>query len=111
MGWLGYLEELDYKDLLDSMADPDKKRKSLVTMVWKAMGEMIEHCQWTTAKKVKYFIHMEAIKTKTIQIKYQLLQIYMDHNNIIKHAQLWKQIVTFFVHTQRHNWDSEGPKY
>ena len=86
-----------------------KKKKPLVAVVWKKIKKMIKHCQWTMNKKVKYFIHMETVKTETTQTKYQLLQVYMDQASIINHAWLWKQMVTFFVHTQKKK--SEKPKY
>ena len=54
---------------------------------------------------------MEAVKTKMAQIKYQLLQIYMDYDNIIKYIQLWKQMVAFFICTQRHSWNGKKLKY
>ena len=45
MGWKVHLEELDQKDLLDSMADPNEKKEPLVAVVWKKMKKMIKHCQ------------------------------------------------------------------
>ena len=52
---------------------------------------------------------MKAVKTKAMQIKYQLLQVYMDQVSIVDHAQLWKQMVAFFVRMQER--ESERPKY
>ena len=52
---------------------------------------------------------MEAVRTEAAQTKYQLLQMYMDWVSIVDHAQPWKQIVTFFVHTQKK--ENKKPKY
>ena len=86
MEWLGYLKELDCKNLLDLVMDLDEKKKLLVAVVWKTIGKMIEHCQWMTAKKIGYFIRIKVVKMKVMQIKYQLLQMYMDCNNIVKYV-------------------------
>ena len=109
MGWKAHLEGLDREDLLDSVADPDEEREPLVAVVWKGMEEMIEHCQWTTDKKVGYFIRMEAVRTEAAQTKYQPLQAYMDRASIVDHARPWKQMVAFFVCMQGR--ENEGPKY
>ena len=73
------------------------------------MEEIIEHCQRMTVNKTEYFICMEAVKTEAAQTRYQLLQPYMDHTSIVDHAQLWKQMVVFFVHTQGK--ENKKPKY
>ena len=52
---------------------------------------------------------MEAVRTEVAQIKYQPLQTYMDWASIVDHAQLWKQMVAFFVHMQGR--ENEEPKY
>ena len=62
-----------------------------------------------TMNKTKYFICMEIIKMEITQIKYQSLQPYMDCTNIVDHAQLWKQRMIFFIHTQKK--ENKGPKY
>ena len=78
-------------------------------MVWKKMEKIIKYCQWMMDKKIKYFICMEAVRTKAAQIKYQLLQMYMDWVSIVDYVQLWKQMVTFFVCMQGK--ESKKPKY
>ena len=70
-------------------------------MIWKTIEKMIKYCQWMTTNKTKYFICMEIIKMKATQIKYQLLQPYMDHASIVNYVWLWKQIVAFFVCIQK----------
>ena len=91
------------------MTNPDKEKELLVAVVWKTMKEIIKYCQQMTANKVGYFICMKTVRTKAVQIRYQLLQLYMDHASIVNHAWLWKQMVAFFIHTWGR--ENEKPKY
>ena len=92
------------------MVDLNKKKKLLVTIIWKIIKKMIKYCQQTTTNKTGYFICMEVVRTKVAQTKYQLLQPYMDHTNIINYTWLWKQIITFFVHMQKKKNEKQNNK-
>ena len=83
------------------MEGPKEDEEPLVTVVWNAMEEMLQHCQRTVKQQAGYYIRMEVVRSEVKQTKYRPLQPYMDPDAVKDYARPWKQIVVFFVRTQQ----------
>jgi Orsellinic acid/F9775 biosynthesis cluster protein D len=115
-GWSKYLKQLNRNELLECIrepkSDPDEKEEKEVVerVIWQAMGEIARISQASIINRVGVFVRKEAIRTEQNQTKYQPLQAYQHEEEIEDHVRSWRQVLMFFVRTQKeHDWES--PKY
>ena len=109
VGWPRYLKGIGRKELLALIAPPDEESEPLVSTIWKAMDELVKHCQHTVVTKAGYYMRMEVVRTEKAQTKYRPLQRYMDRDSVTQHALPWKQMVAMFVRTRGR--EQEEPRY
>ena len=75
----------------------------MLTAIWQAMDDMIQHCQQTVIHRVGIFVRLEAIRTEKHQTRYHPLQGYMNAKLVQEYGRPWKQIVMFIgrIYQQR----------
>ena len=77
----------------------------MLTAIWQAMDNMIQHCQQTVIHRVGIFVRLEAIRTEKHQTRYHPLQGYMNAKLVQEYGRPWKQIVMFIGRTyQQQEW-------
>ena len=111
-GWQKYLSKTDghRTKILAAIEEPDPGKEPTTAMIWKAMDDLLSHCQHNVANRVGYYARMEVVRTEKHQTKYQPLLPYKDLRAIKENGRPWKQMIAFFVRTRReHDWAS--PKY
>lgn len=113
-GWHGYLKELNSEELMESVQKPGSDPENpepFEEAIWEAMTEVARISQ-TTVSQSGVFVRMEAIRTEEHQTRYSPLETYWDPESIDRRAQPWRQMLMFFVRTQkRHNWRSPPYKF
>ena len=115
-GWSKYLQGIDRDELLTSIEPPqqDPTQQTDVDQVevaiWKAIEKVARVSQTTVNDRVGVYVRLEAIRDQQNQIPYQPLKAYMEGESIERRVLPWRQIMMFFVRTQReHEWTS--PQY
>ncbi|KAI4192651.1 MAG: hypothetical protein LQ350_008599 [Teloschistes chrysophthalmus] len=109
-GWHRYLKGLDPLKLMESVEDPDEETEPVLCTIWKAMDQMIRHCQQTVIERVGLFIRMEAVRTEKHQTRYYPLQGNMNAQTFGRYSRPWKQLLMFFGRTL-HQREWKVPKY
>ena len=89
-GWHTYLAGIERDKLLESVDRLDAETEPILTAIWQAMDDMIQHCQQTVIYRVGIFIRLEAIRTEKYQTRYHLLQGYMNAKLVQEYDRLWK---------------------
>jgi RecQ family ATP-dependent DNA helicase len=110
--WHEYLggPESDRSKLLAAIEEPDPQKEPVAAAIWKAVEDLLSHCQHNVVHQVGHYVKMEAVRTEKQQTKYQPLKPYKEISAIKENSKPWKQMMAFFVRTQRqHDWAS--PKY
>jgi hypothetical protein len=106
-GWEKYLKKYDRDELLAAVEKPGcnpEKEERFEVVVWKAMTDVATISQ-DTVSKASVFVRMEAIRTEEHQTRYTPLETYWDPESIDRRAQPWRQILMFFVRSNReHDW-------
>ncbi len=109
-GWDKYLANVKVNKLLDCVAASDEETEQELWMIWQGMDRMVQECQNTVVSWAELYIWFKAIQTEKHQTWYTSLKGYMDCKAVVKHAQLWKQILMFIGRTQgEQEW--RKPKY
>ena len=85
-GWHTYLAGIEREKLLESVEEAEEENEPILARVWRAMDEMMRHCQQTVIYRVGVSVRMEAIRTEKHQTRYQLLQAYMDGQSIQQYS-------------------------
>lgn len=113
-GWHKYLKELNPDELIASVQKPGgdpENPEPYEEAIWEAMTEVTRISQ-TTVSETGVFVRMEAIRTEQHQNRYVPLETYWDAESIDRRAQSWRQVLMFFVRTQReHDWQSPPYKF
>ena len=90
--------------------DPEKP-EPYETVIWKAMTEVARISQMTVSK-AGVFVRMEAVRSEKHQTRYTPLETYWDPDEIARKVQPWRQMMVFFVRTQKeHDWQSPPYKF
>ena len=85
-GWHTYLAGIEREKLLELVEEAEEENEPILARVWRAMDEMMRHCQQTVIRRVGVSVRMEAIRTEKHQTRYQLLQAYMDGQSIQQYS-------------------------
>jgi hypothetical protein len=112
--WHKYLKKPNPKDIMASVAPPSQdpeKPEPYEEMIWKAMTKVAQISQETTSE-AGVFVRMEAVRTEKHQTRYTPLETYWDSDAIERRVQPWRQMLMFFVRTQKeHDWQSPPYKF
>ena len=107
--WHKYLKGYDHKQLMASIAKPNtdpENPEPFEEAIWEAMTDVARMSQQTVSK-AGVFVRMEAVRTEKQQTRYMPLETYWDPESVDRRAQAWRQMLMFFVRTQReHEWRS-----
>lgn len=109
-GWHEYLVGKDRLMLLDLIAEPGEDDPEEIHVIWRAMDQMIRHCQQTVGTRVGIFVRLEAIRTEKHQTRFYPLQPYMDAKQMGEYSRPWKQVIAFIARTQTNPLEGR-PKY
>ncbi|KAJ6113213.1 hypothetical protein N7523_006530 [Penicillium sp. IBT 18751x] len=105
--WAQYLQGIPVRPLSEAIATPNPDTEGPEGI--DAMDQIARVSQRIT-KQCGHLIRIEAARTEKDQSPHQLLQAYMDIDNIIRHVELWQRVLMFFARTQQpHEWRS--PRY
>jgi hypothetical protein len=91
-----YLVGIERPDLLACVKEPvsdanpqkDKEAKPVEVAIWTAMDRLVRFSQASVIDWISVFVQLEAIRTKKHQTQFQLLQLYIDKDAIVKHVRL-----------------------
>lgn len=112
--WPQHLQDIDHKDLVASIAEPEDSPdpvEARARVIWRAMDRMVRVSQMAVMQ-VGHQLRIEAIRSERHQNQYRPLQAYMDQEAIVKHMRPWQQIMMFFVCTQApHEWESPAYRF
>jgi superfamily II DNA helicase RecQ len=112
--WHKYLQKPNPKDMIASVTAPStdpEKPEPYETVVWKAMTDVAQISQMTVSK-AGVFVRMEAVRSEKHQTRYTPLETYWDPDEIARRVQPWRQMMMFFVRTQKeHDWQSPPYKF
>lgn len=112
--WHKYLKKPNPTDMIASVAAPStdpEKPEPYETVIWKAMTEVAQISQMTVSK-AGVFLRMEAVRSEKYQTRYMPLETYWDPEEINRRVQPWRQMMVFFVRTQKeHDWRSPPYKF
>ncbi|EAW15375.1 uncharacterized protein NFIA_046900, partial [Aspergillus fischeri NRRL 181] len=111
--WADYLQGIQARDLLASMAapeeDPMDATEQGVQVIWDTMEQVARKSQ-RTVQHCGQAIRVEAVRSEKGQTPHRPLLAYIDEAVIKKHVQPWQQILAFIARTQApHDWAS--PRY
>jgi hypothetical protein len=108
------LQKRNPKDMMASVAAPStdpEKPEPYETVIWNAMAEVAQISQMTVSK-AGVFVRMEAVRSEKHQTRYMPLETYWEPEEIKRRVQPWRQMMVFFVRTQKeHNWRSPPYKF
>jgi hypothetical protein len=112
--WHKYLQKPNPKDMMASVAAPSADPEGpepYETVIWKAITDVAQISQMTVSK-AGVFVRMEAVRSEKHQTRYMPLETYWDPEEIARRVQPWRQMMLFFVRTQReHDWQSPSYKF
>jgi hypothetical protein len=82
--------------------DPEKKGEAepVEVAIWTAMDGLARFSQSLVIHRIGIFLRLKAIRTEKHQIRFQLLQPYMDKDAIVEHMRPRQQILMVFARTQ-----------
>jgi superfamily II DNA helicase RecQ len=112
--WHKYLKKLKPEDMMAAVAPPSQdpeEPEPYETVIWKAMTDVAQISQMTVSK-AGVFVRMEAVRSEKHQTRYTPLETYWDPDEIARRVQPWRQMMVFFVRTQKeHDWKSPPYKF
>jgi superfamily II DNA/RNA helicase len=107
--WHTYLDRYNPEELMASVAAPStdpEKPEPYEEAIWRAMTEVAQLSQ-NTVSKAGVFVRMEAVRTEKHQTRFMPLETYWDADAVNRRVQPWRQMLMFFVRTQKeHDWRS-----